>query len=52
MMTVHIGPLVTADANLARRRFRLRARSGPREAQFQGLSNRMLEVTVALKNAQ
>jgi hypothetical protein len=44
MMTVRIGPLVAADANLARR--------GRREPQFQGFSNRMLDTTVALMNAK
>jgi hypothetical protein len=52
MMTVPIAPLVAADANLARRRARLSARSKRREPQFHGFSNRMLDVTVALMNAK
>ncbi len=52
MMTVPVAPLVAADANLARRRARLSARSKRREPQFHGFSNRMLDVTVALMNAK
>jgi len=52
MMTVLVATLVAADANLARRRARLSARSKRREPQFQSFSNRMLDVTVALANAK
>ncbi len=52
MMAVFIAPLVAADANLARRRARLSARSERREPQLHSFSNRMLDVTVALMNAK
>jgi hypothetical protein len=52
MMTVAVARLVAADANLARRRARLSARSERREPQVQGFSNRMLDVAVALMNAK